>query len=58
MEQGQLQEPVMVMYYPDAEMHPVMVASNWHLSEAEENEVLRKLLKAIELRLAVSELER
>lgn len=58
MEQGQLQEPVMVRYYPEAETQAVMVLSPRYISQADENEILRKLLKAIELQLAVSELER
>ena len=53
-----MQEPVMVRYYPEAKTRAVMVVSHWHVSVDEENEILRKMLKAIELQLAVSELER
>lgn len=53
-----MQEPVMVRYYPEAETQAVMVLSPRYISQADENEILRKLLKAIDLQLAVSELEK
>lgn len=53
-----MQEPVMVRYYPEAKTQAVMVLSPRYISQADENEILRKLLKAIELQLAISELER
>ena len=53
-----MQDPVMVKYYPEAETQAVMVLSPRYISQDDENEILRKLLKAVELQLAVSELER